>query len=78
MLPSGEPPAAPLQVIANACAAGSCPTVYTTDSGTVLVQGYAVPPSRHAGIDVPAGELLVEVPAHLLAEAVRNLPALER
>ncbi|MCM4079010.1 hypothetical protein [Paractinoplanes hotanensis] len=59
-----------LKEIAASCTGGSCPTVYRTDRGTVLVQGYAVTSSQ-AGIDLPPGELLVEVPADLLAAAVR-------
>jgi hypothetical protein len=38
----------------------------------LLVQGYALSAER-AGLDVPDGEMLVEVPFDLLAEAVRNL-----
>lgn len=61
-----------LRVLANFCNSGACPTVYQTDSGALIVQGYAVSADR-AGLDLPAGELIVEVPAALLAEAVRNL-----
>ncbi|GID27207.1 hypothetical protein [Paractinoplanes brasiliensis] len=56
--------------LAASCTNGSCPTVYRTDRGTIVVQGYAVEGSA-AGVDLPAGELLVEVPADLLAAAVR-------
>jgi hypothetical protein len=65
-------PMGPLRVVANACNSGACPTVYQSGTGTLVVQGYAVSANR-AGIDLPAGELLVEIPADLLAEAVRNL-----
>jgi hypothetical protein len=63
-----------LQPIANHCTAGSCPTIYTTNSGpgTLVIQGFTVPAER-AGIDVPAGEALVEIPLELLTEALRNL-----
>jgi hypothetical protein len=67
-----------LTAIANRCSSGACPTIYTTDSidegglETVVVQGFAVSAQR-AGVDVPAGELLVEIPRALLEEAVRNL-----
>jgi hypothetical protein len=67
---------APLRVVANRCSAGTCPTVYISDSGspsgTVVVQGYTVSGKR-AGIDVPDGETLVEIPIELLTEAVRRL-----
>jgi hypothetical protein len=41
-------------------------------SGTLVVQGYTVTPTR-AGIEVPDGESLVEIPLDLLAEAFHNL-----
>jgi hypothetical protein len=65
-------PPVPLRAVANMCSAGSCPTVYETGSGTLVVQGFAVT-AESAGIDVPEGEMLVEIPVGLLAEAVRNL-----
>jgi hypothetical protein len=71
-LASPGPSLSPLRVLANLCSSGACPTVYQSDSGTLLVQGYAVSPDR-TGLDLPAGESMVEVPAELLAEAVRNL-----
>ncbi|MEU4238701.1 hypothetical protein [Actinoplanes sp. NPDC026619] len=63
----------PLQPVANLCASGSCPTVYSTgDPATVVVQGFAMTGDQ-AGIDVPEGEVLIRIPRDLLAEAVRNL-----
>lgn len=49
------------------CKDGDCPTVYRTDRDTIAVQG-----SR---VDHPApdGEAIVEIPAGLLAKAVRAL-----
>jgi hypothetical protein len=41
--------------------------VYRTNRGTFVVQGYAV--DGQIDVDVPAGELLVEIPAELLREA---------
>ncbi|MEV6301362.1 hypothetical protein AB0M02_18275 [Actinoplanes sp. NPDC051861] len=63
-----------LRPIANQCAAGSCPTVYEfdADSGRLIIQGFTVTAAR-AGIDVPAGEALVEVPIELLKEALQKL-----
>jgi hypothetical protein len=71
---SARRPTRPLEVIANQCAAGSCPTIYRTDSNaaSVMVQGFIVRP-EHSGVDVPEGEALVEVPVELLAEAMRHL-----
>ena len=61
-----------MRAVANMCATSSCPTVYQSASGALVVQGYAVS-ADDAGIDVPAGESLVEIPLDLLREAFRNL-----
>ena len=56
--------------IVSLCGTGTCPTVYQTDRGTLLIQGYTVS-AEEAGIEVPAGEHLVEIPAHLVEAAGR-------
>jgi hypothetical protein len=56
-----------LTVVAKSCSAGACPTIYRTGSGSVVVQGYVVS-APQAGVDVPEGEALVEIPAELLTE----------
>ncbi|MFF5084711.1 hypothetical protein ACFY36_47370 [Actinoplanes sp. NPDC000266] len=61
-----------LKVIANRCAAGSCPTIYEAGNGSLVVQGFTVR-TQDTGIDLPDGEGLVEIPVELLAEAMRNL-----
>ncbi|MGH3721099.1 MAG: hypothetical protein ACRDRI_20075 [Pseudonocardiaceae bacterium] len=53
--------------IAGECKDDDCPTVFTTDRGTVAVQGYMV--DRVS----PDGEVVVEIPAALLLEAARAL-----
>ena len=58
-----------LQVVAGICGGGECPTVYKTDRGTLVVQGYSLQPAD-AGITVPPGEQMVEIPAELLAEYI--------
>ncbi|GAA2538701.1 hypothetical protein GCM10010435_02440 [Winogradskya consettensis] len=58
--------------VANLCSAGGCPTVYDSGRGSVVVQGYAVSAAA-AKVDLPEGELLVEIPVELLAEAARGL-----
>jgi hypothetical protein len=58
-----------LELVTTLCGGGSCPTVYRTNRGTLVVQGYRVTPAD-AGIELPAGELLVEIPADLLAAAM--------
>jgi hypothetical protein len=69
--PPVTPELAPRLVI-SLCGNGSCPTVYSTDRDTVLVQGSAV-----SGFSVPAGELVVEIPRDLLLEAARRVQELD-
>ena len=61
-----------LRPIANMCTSGSCPTIYQDSPSTVVIQGFAVS-STTAGIDLPDGELLVQVPTALLKEALTNI-----
>jgi hypothetical protein len=63
-------PAPMLTLVTTLCGGGSCPTVYRTDRGTLVVQGYTVTPDN-VNIDLPAGEQLVEIPAELLAAAMQ-------
>jgi uncharacterized Ntn-hydrolase superfamily protein len=50
------------------CSGGSCPTVYATDRGTLVVQGAIVTdPEALAAVNLPAHETLVEIPRELLA-----------
>ena len=59
-----------LQLVTSSCESGACPTVYRSDRGTLVVQGYTVT-SPQAGLDLPSGEQLVEIPIDLLANAAR-------
>ncbi|MFD5462079.1 hypothetical protein ACFWIQ_04500 [Kitasatospora sp. NPDC127059] len=49
------------------CRNDDCPTVYTTDRGSIAVQGDIV--ERRT----PAGEAVVEIPEEVLREAFRAL-----
>lgn len=49
----------------------TCPTVYTTDRGTLVVQGYTLSTEDLAEINIPDGESAVEIPLSLLQEAAR-------
>jgi len=50
-----------------------CPNVFTTDRGTLAVQGRLLKPSDlPAGDTIPLGEALVEIPADLLITAARR------
>jgi hypothetical protein len=59
-----------LEMISAYCNSAGCPTIYRSDRGTLVVQGYTVPAGR-AGVDVPAGETLVEIPVEVLLAAAR-------
>jgi hypothetical protein len=51
--------------IKGACRDDTCPTLYATDRGTFVVQGYVL---NDTDVTLPEGEALVEVPAELLRE----------
>lgn len=61
-------------LVGTACRGSGCPTVYTTESTDLVVQGYIVPDQRGAG-EVPEGETLVRIPRQLLVAAMRELSA---
>jgi hypothetical protein len=54
-------------IAGGSCGRDDCPSVFTTDRGTVAVQGYDL------ARETPAGESVVEIPAAVLREAVRAL-----
>jgi hypothetical protein len=60
-----------LVTIAASCSSGSCPTVFRTPHGSVVVQGATVVP-HDLGVDVPEGEQLVEIPFSLLEAAFKG------
>jgi hypothetical protein len=57
-----------LQIEASLCGSGTCPTVYSSNRDTVVVQGSLVT-AEAAGVRVPDGEFLVEIPTNILMEA---------
>jgi len=71
-VPAAEPGELKLQLLTSLCESASCPTIYQSDRGTLVVQGYVVSAER-AGVEVPAGEQLVEIPVELLAAAARTV-----
>jgi hypothetical protein len=72
--PLARPDSAPTQVnltfVAGRCAGGDCPTIYQTDQGTLVIQGYAFDAAT-GGVSLPPGEQMVEIPAELFADWVR-------
>ena len=65
--PSHKEPRTELHLIATVCGGGTCPTVYRTDRGTYVVQGRTVT-ADGAGVDLPEGESLVEIPTALFEQ----------
>jgi hypothetical protein len=51
----------------------NCPSLYRTDRGTFVVQGWRVTdPEALAQLDIPPHETVVEIPEDVLAEIARN------
>ena len=69
-----EPSAPRLHAVTTLCGGTSCPTVYRSERQTVVVQGYAVSDTE-AGLTVPDGERLVEIPIDLLLAAADEIRA---
>ena len=52
---------------------GNCPTLFATDRGTYVVQGWKVTDAEAlTGMDIPDHETAVEIPAALLGFAPAN------
>ena len=59
-------------MVAGVCAGGDCPTIYKSDRGTLVLQGYTFDPAA-AGAELPAGEQMVEIPVELIANYARMI-----
>jgi hypothetical protein len=58
--------------LAGTCPDGAtCPTIFTTDRGTIVIQGPALTGAGLSQADLPDGEAAVEIPLALLLEAAR-------
>jgi hypothetical protein len=55
------------RIAGGTCGRDDCPAVFTTDRGTIAIQGYDIDRKT------PAGESVVEIPLDVLKEAVRAL-----
>jgi hypothetical protein len=55
------------QIAGGDCGRDDCPTIFTTDHGTLAVQGYVVDKLT------PDGEAVVEIPLAVFQDAVRAL-----
>lgn len=45
------------------CSSGPCPSLYETDRGTFVVQGYRLDADVQASMAMPGDETAIEVPA---------------
>ena len=68
---SEQTPTVTLEAVANRCSGGECPMVYKTNRGTLVVQGYAFEPA-HAGVSLPSGEQMVEIPIELIKDYLHS------
>lgn len=59
--------------VSEACKVRDCPTVYLSDRGTVVMQGYVVAAAE--GLSLGEGEQAVELPLDVVLSAI---PALSR
>lgn len=61
-----------LEIIGNdsACVGGHCPTVYLSDRGSLVIQGYRV--NDPLDFELPAGETVVEVPINIIKDLLRS------
>lgn len=57
--------------LAGDCNRNDCPGIYSTDNGTVVVQGDLL--TDTTGLTPSKGEAAVEIPLHLIEEAARAL-----
>ena len=62
-----------LEPVRGDCSDGkTCPVLYRTDRGTVVVQGWTVTdPEALRQLGLPGGEQAVEIPAEMVAEVLR-------
>lgn len=56
-----------VRIAGGDCGRDDCPTVFTTDRGTIAVQGYVIDKRT------PDGEAVVEIPLTVLQDAARAL-----
>lgn len=62
-----------IQFLGKVTEHGDSPTLYATDQGTYLVQGWKVTdPETLAKLDVPESEMVVEIYAHLMTHLVKD------
>jgi hypothetical protein len=55
------------RIAGGECGRDDCPTVFTTERGTIAIQGYILPK------ETPDGEAVIEIPMGVFREAVRAI-----
>jgi hypothetical protein len=62
-----------LEQLRGDCGDGkTCPTLYKTDRGTVVVRGWTITDSKALEqLDLPGDESAVEIPVELIAEVLK-------
>jgi hypothetical protein len=58
--------------LAGSCAGTSCPTLYATDRGTLVVQGYVLTDDASRQLSLPPGEAAVEIPVELVRQVAQS------
>ncbi|MFD4904857.1 hypothetical protein [Kitasatospora purpeofusca] len=62
-----------LTLLDSSCDNGPCPTVYSTDTGELVVQGFKVEdPEALAAMRLPETETAVRIPVELLVRVARD------
>lgn len=62
-----------LTELVSDCESGPCPTVYSTDTGEFIVQGFRVEdPEALATMGLPDTETAVRIPVELIRRLVRE------
>ncbi len=62
-----------LTLLDSSCDNGPCPTVHSTDTGELVVQGFKVEdPEALAAMSLPDTETAVRIPIELLLRAARD------
>jgi hypothetical protein len=72
---SSPPPVSHKVLVRSAeCLIGQdCPTVYETNAGEILVQGYLPTSTEQRGVNLPDGETLIRLPREFLRQIVEQL-----
>jgi hypothetical protein len=61
-----------VETIAESCSSNTCPAIYRTDRGSLIVRGYSVSAAA-VGVPLSEGEDLVEIPLRLLLSAIDEI-----